>query len=82
MQTKSIEIQSSVVGYVAKCVALFGKGDVHAGCRACDTALMYFYLNHVAILLLIKVGISYNVSWISFNSVLVLGCCPVHGRRA
>ena len=53
MYIKSIEIWSSVIGYIAKCVALVRKEDTDAGCRACDIALG-LYPNHVS-LFLIKV---------------------------
>ena len=64
--SKSIEIQSSVVGYVAKCVALVGKGDTPTARRVCDIAFQ-LHSNHVAILLLIKVCVVRNVIRSSFN---------------
>ena len=54
--SKSIQVQSSVIGYIAKCVTLVGKGDTHAGRRVCDIASLLFHPDYVGILLLIKVG--------------------------
>ncbi|KAF8122246.1 hypothetical protein EV363DRAFT_1301321 [Boletus edulis] len=51
---KAIEIQPSVIGYIAKSIALVGKGERHNGYRACDIALARFHTSHVMFLLLIK----------------------------
>ena len=55
--TKAIEIQPSVVGYIAKSVALVGKGDNAKGYQTCDIAFALFHSSHVCFLLLIKVCI-------------------------
>ena len=78
---KSIEIQPSVIGYIAKSVALVGNGEKHKAYRTCDIASVRFQPAHVTFLLLIKVCIP----------CMALGCpscsyCPgyhrVYGRRA
>ena len=58
-QSKSIQIQSSIVGYIAKCMALVAKGEMRGACRVCDIASLHFHSNHVAILL-IKVSVLCN----------------------
>ena len=78
---KSIKVHPSVIGYVAKFVALFGKGKTHEGYRICDIAFERFHSSHATILLLIKV----SVPWFrtgSFSSSFALGCRPVHNREA
>ena len=55
--TKAIEIQPSVIGYIAKSVALVGNGDRLSGYRACDIAFERFHSSHVSFLLLVKVCI-------------------------
>ena len=54
---KSIKIQPSVIGYIAKSVALVGNGEKHQAYRACDIAFGCFHSTHVTFLLLIKVCI-------------------------
>jgi hypothetical protein len=54
---KSIKIQPSIFGYIAKSVALVGKGAKHKAYRACDVAFVRFHSTHLASLLLIKVCI-------------------------
>ncbi|KAI9567960.1 hypothetical protein HD554DRAFT_853796 [Boletus coccyginus] len=44
----------SVVGYIAKSIALVGKGERHKAYRACDIAFEHFHSSHVTFLLLIK----------------------------
>ncbi|KAG6377835.1 hypothetical protein JVT61DRAFT_14615 [Boletus reticuloceps] len=51
---KAIEIQPSVIGYIAKSMALVGKGERHKGYRTCDIALTRFRSSHITFLLLIK----------------------------
>ena len=63
--TKSLKIQRSLVGYIAKCVARVGKGEIRAGCRVCDIAFLRFPSDSVS-LLLIKVLDSTH-PWPSFN---------------
>ena len=78
---KSIEIQPSVVGYIAKSVALVGKGETHNAYRACDIAFEYFHSTHVTFLLLIKVCPMHS-SLVAFRSSYSLGDHRVYGRRA
>ena len=54
---KAIEIQPSVIGYIAKSIALVGKGEKHKGYAACDIAFEHFHSSHVSFLLLVKVRI-------------------------
>jgi len=56
--TKSIAIQPSVMGYVAKSVSLVGKGKKHEAYRVCDIAFEHLHSTHVSFLLLIKVSIT------------------------
>ena len=55
--TKSIKFQPSAIGYIAKSVALVGKGEKHKAYRACDIAFERFHSTHVTFLLLIKVRV-------------------------
>ena len=55
--TQSIEIQPSVIGYIAKSVALVESGQKEDGCRVLDLAFRYCNSVHVDHLLLIKVCI-------------------------
>ena len=64
---KSIKIQPSVIGYIAKSVAHVGNGEKHKAYRACDIAFERFHSTHVTFLLLIKVCITCTQ----------LGCPPV-----
>ena len=52
---KSIKIQPSVLGYIAKSVALVGNGEKYKAYRTCDIAFQRLHSTHVAFLLLIKV---------------------------
>ena len=54
---KSMKFEPSVIGYIAKSVALVGKGEKHKAYRACDIAFERFHSTHVTFLLLIKVCI-------------------------
>jgi WD40 repeat protein len=54
---ESVKIQPSVLGYIAKSLALVGKGEKHEGLRVCDTAFEHLHSSHIAFLLLIKVCI-------------------------
>ena len=53
-ETKSIKIQRSLIGYVAKCVAFICEGEKDKGIRVCDIAFRHFQ-EHATLLLLIKV---------------------------
>lgn len=55
---KSINVQPSVIGHIAKSVALVGQGKSHAGYRACDIAFEHFHSTHVTFLLLTKVCVT------------------------
>jgi len=57
--TKAINLQPSIIGYIAKSIALVGKGERHNGYRSCDIAFERFHSSHVTFLLLIKVCIFY-----------------------
>ena len=52
---KAIDIQPSIVAYVAKSAAHLGKGERDAAYRACDIAFEHFHLSHITLLLFIKV---------------------------
>ena len=77
---KAIKVQPSVMGYIAKSVALVGNGDRHSGYRACDIAFERFHSSHVTFLLLVKVCIFQTWFPLSFSSYL--GYRRVYGRRA
>ncbi|KAF8548526.1 hypothetical protein OG21DRAFT_750343 [Imleria badia] len=51
---ESIEIQPSVLAYIAKSMAHVGKGERYKGYRACDIAFEHSHSTHVTFLLLIK----------------------------
>ena len=55
IQIKSIKIEPSVIGYIAKSMALAGKGEKYKAYRACDIAFERFHSTHVTFLLLVKV---------------------------
>ena len=62
IQFKSIKIEPSVIGYIAKSMALAGKGEKHKAYRACDIAFGRFRSTHITFLLLVKVCIP-RASW-------------------
>ena len=78
--TEAIEIEPSVIAYIAKSVALVGNGDRHGGYRACDIAFERFHSSHVSFLLLVKVCIFRTCFPLSCS--YPLGYYRVHGRRA
>ncbi|KAF8439815.1 hypothetical protein L210DRAFT_3540401 [Boletus edulis BED1] len=51
---KAIEIQPSVIAYIAQSIALVGKGEKYKGYQTCDIALVRFHSSHGTFLLLIK----------------------------
>ncbi|KAH0838774.1 hypothetical protein J3R83DRAFT_7149 [Lanmaoa asiatica] len=53
-QSKSIKVRPSVIGYIAKSVALIGGGKKQEGCRVCDLAFRHCHQNDVDLLLLTK----------------------------
>ena len=57
IQIKSIKIEPSVIGYIAKSVALAGKGEKHKAYWACNIAFERFHSTHVTFFLLVKVCI-------------------------
>ena len=78
---ESIKIQSSVIGYIAKSVALVGNGENHKAYPACDIAFERFHSAHVTFLLLIKVCIPCMPLGCPSCSYC-LGYHRVYGRRA
>ena len=78
---KSIKIQPSVIGYIAKSVALVGNGEKHKAYRACDIAFERFHSTHVTSLLLIKVCPMHSSSVVPSYSYC-LGYHRIYGRRA
>ena len=52
---KAIDIQPSIIAYIAKSAAHVGKGERDAAYRACDIAFAYSYSSHATLLLFIKV---------------------------
>ena len=81
IHTKSIRIQPSIIGYIAKSVALVGKGEKYDGYRACDIAFERFHSTHVSFLLLIKVCNPCTPSWLSLTCSYCLGRHRIYGRR-
>ena len=61
---KSVSIQPSVIGYIAKSVALVGMGKKHRAYRACDITSVRFHSTHVTFLHLIKVCIPCTRIWL------------------
>lgn len=55
--TEAIDLEPSVIGYIAKSVALVGKGERHKAYRACDIAFARCHPSHATFLLLIRVCI-------------------------
>ena len=78
--TKAIEIWPSVLGYIAKSVALVGSGDRYSGYRACDIAFERCHSSQVSFLLLAKVCIFRT--WFPLGRSYPLGYHRVYGRRA
>ena len=78
---KSIKIQPSVIGYIAKSVALVGNGEKHKAYRVCDVAFERFHSTHVTFLLLIKVCPIHS-SFTALSRSYSLGHHRVYGRRA
>ena len=60
---KSIGIRPSVIGYIAKSVALIGGGKKEEGCRVYDLAFRHCHPLDVDLLLLIKVRVH---AWLNF----------------
>ena len=54
---KAIETHPCIIAYIAKSLALVGKGDKDDGYRTCDIAFAPFQSSHASFLLLIKVGV-------------------------
>ena len=55
--TKALEIEPSLIAYIAKSLAHVGNGERDKGYRACDIAFERFHSSHVTFLLLMKVCI-------------------------
>ena len=77
---QAIKIQPSVIGYIAKSVALVGKGEIHKGYQACDIAFIHFHSSQLSFLLLIKVCIFRT--WFPLSCSYPLGYHRVYGWRA
>ena len=58
---KAIKSQPSVIGYIAKSVALVGKGERHKSYQACDIAFVRFHSSQLSFLLLVKVCIVFEL---------------------
>jgi hypothetical protein len=78
--TKAIKIQPSVIGYIAKAVALVSNGERHKAYRACDIAFERFHSSHVTFLLLVKVCIFRT--WLPLSCSYPLGHHRIYGWRA
>lgn len=55
IRAKSLKVQPSVVGYIAKAIARIGQGEPQAGIRAFDLAFIYCGLEEIPFLFLIRV---------------------------
>ncbi|KAF8436838.1 hypothetical protein L210DRAFT_3631882 [Boletus edulis BED1] len=80
---KALDIQPSVIAFLAKSVAHVGKGEKDKAYRACDIAFEHFHSSHVTFLLLIKAIIVFMtgehpdaisrvgdlIATVSFNSI-------------
>ncbi|KAF8556431.1 TPR-like protein [Imleria badia] len=51
---KAINIQPSVIGYIAKSIAHVGMGEIHKAYQACDIAFEHFHSSHGTFILLVK----------------------------
>ncbi|KAF8127952.1 hypothetical protein EV363DRAFT_1400840 [Boletus edulis] len=54
IHVKAIDIQPSIIAFMAKSVAHVGNGDKDKGYRTCDIAFEHFHSSHVTFLHLIK----------------------------
>ncbi|KAF8451913.1 hypothetical protein L210DRAFT_3638521 [Boletus edulis BED1] len=54
IHVKAIDIQPSIIAFMAKSVAHVGNGDKDKGYRTCDIAFAHFHSSHGTFLLLIK----------------------------
>ncbi|KAF8423138.1 hypothetical protein L210DRAFT_2145162 [Boletus edulis BED1] len=75
----AIDIQPSIIAFMAKSVAHVGNGDKDKGYRTCDIAFEHFHSSHVTFLLLIKVCIF--STWLPLGRSSFLGYHRVYGRR-
>ena len=55
--TKAIQIQPSVIAFIAKSLAHVGNGERNKAYRSCDIAFQHFHSSHVGFLLLAKVRV-------------------------
>ena len=72
---KALEIEPSLIAYIAKSLAHVGNGERDKGYRACDIAFERFHSSHVTFLLLIKVCIfvlSFLILLMSLRPLLCL----------
>ena len=79
--TKSIAVQPSVMGYIAKSVSLVGQRKKLAVLhRVCDIAFKYVHSTHIFSFLLIKVSrIPCTGTW---SPLSCTGCHRMYGRRS
>ena len=59
IRTKSLKVQPSVIGYIAKAIVRIGQGESQAGIRAFDLAFMHCSLEEIPFLFLIRVRLLY-----------------------
>ena len=78
--TKAIDIQPSIIAYIAKSLAHVSKGERHTAHRICEIAYEHFHSSHITLLLLTKVCI-FNLGF-QPASHPHLGYCHVYGQRA
>ena len=72
---KALEIEPSLIAYIAKSLAHVGNGEREKGYRACDIAFEHFHSSHVTFLLLIKVCIFFLLGFlILLTSLRPLSC--------
>lgn len=57
IRVKSLKVQLSVIGYIAKAIAHVGQGEFQAGIRTFDLAFMHCSPEESAFLLLIRVRV-------------------------
>ena len=81
IHTKSIAVQPSVMGYIAKSVSLIGQKDKLAAYRACDVAFEHLHSTHVGFLLLVKVCIPHTGILSPLSCPICIGCHRMHSRR-
>ena len=89
MYAKSVKIQPSVIGLIARSVALVGNGKKLEAYRACDIAFEHSHSTYVSFILLIKVCpihsnlIHRHLCWTGYHSVYGRGArrCDITRRQ-